>query len=95
MSDPGVAAKASSSCSAVHPAPGFFPASVRPTWVSGQIRKRRALAAGDGISPKTSCGAGRKRTRTSVAVTGRHFPARISNGTPAQRHESAASRSAT
>ena len=39
--------------------------------------------------PNTSCGGRRNRNDTSVAVTGRHLPARIRIGTSAQRQESA------
>ncbi len=42
-----------------------------------------------------SYGARLNRTVTSVAVTGRHLPARISTGTPAQRQDCTASRTAT
>ena len=33
-------------------------------------------------------------TKTSVQVTGRHFPARMKNGTPCQRHDWISRRSA-
>src|SRR3984885_15279361 len=44
--------------------------------------------------PNTSCGSGLKSISSSVAVTGRHLPTRITIGTPAQRQVSAASRTA-
>ena len=42
-------------------------------------------------SPNTSCGTGLKSIITSVAVTGRHLPALMTIGTPAQRQVSAVS----
>jgi hypothetical protein len=48
-----------------------------------------------GSIPNMSCGGALKVMAISVAVTGMHLPARIKMGTPAQRHVSAASRTAT
>src|SRR6266699_5088669 len=94
MSAPGRCAKASSCDSGSHPAPGFLPARVMVTAVSGQTRNRSSLAAGSGARPKMSRGGRRNRMVTSVAVTGRHLPARIKTGTPAQRQVSAVRRHA-
>ena len=77
------------------PPPGFLPASVRPTAVSGQTRNRSESRTANGSIPNTSCGGRRKRIFTSVAVTGMHLAARIRIGTPSQRQVSAASRTAT
>ena len=95
MSGPGCSAKLSSSASGSQPAPGFLPTSDRLTWSSGLTRNRRRLAGAWSPSPKASCGGRRKVIVTSVAVTGRHLPARIRMGTSAHRQESAASLIAT
>ena len=95
MSEPDCPANVRSSSSGSIPAPGFLPARVRPTAVSGQIRKRSESRTANGSMPNTSCGGRLKRMLTSVAVTGMHLPARIRIGTPSQRQVSAASRTAT
>ena len=84
-----------SATSGTQPAPGFFPTSVSPTSLSGQIRNRRRFAAEGGIGPRISSGGRWNRNDTSVAVTGMHFPALMTIGTSAHRHESTASRTAT
>ena len=95
MSEPGCPANARSSGCGSSPAPGFLPASVRPTAVSGQTRNRSELRTANGSIPNTSCGGRLNWMSTSVAVTGRHLPARITIGTSAHRQVSAASRTAT
>ena len=95
MSDPDCPANESSCGCGSQPAPGFFPCSTRLTRVSGQTRNRSVSAGRSGSMPNTSCGGSLKAMLTSVAVTGMHFPARISTGTPAHRHESTVSRTAT
>ena len=72
-----------------------MPASDRETAVSGQTRNRSWLRCGSGARPNRSRGGWRNLTVTSVAVTGRHLPARIRMGTSAHRHESDMSRIAT
>ena len=89
MSAPGCSANLRFSGSGSQPAPGFLPTRDSVTRFSGLIRKRRVLAVS--LRPNSSCGGRRKVTVTSVAVTGRHLPARIKMGTSAQRQESAAS----
>ncbi len=64
----------------------------------GQIRNRRALVRFLPVTPNmanTLYGTGRNLILISVAVTGMVLPARMSRGTPAHRHESSASRTAT
>src|ERR1700734_4436768 len=58
------------------------------------MRNRSALDVSTSPRPNTSCGGRLNSMNTSVAVTGRHLPARITIGTPAQRHVSAARRTA-
>ena len=95
MSEPGWTANARSSTCGSIPAPGFLPASVRPTAVSGQIRNRSESRTANGSMPNTSCGGRLKRMSISVAVTGMVLAARIRIGTPSQRQVSAVSRTAT
>src|SRR6266545_8267122 len=63
--------------------------------MSGLSRRRRWLERLPTSSPKTSSGGRRNSTTTSVAVSGRHLPARMEKGTPAQRQVSISSLTAT
>jgi hypothetical protein len=95
MSDALSSANTRSCIGGSRPAPGFFPARASPISVLGQIRNRSVLCMRVQEIPNTSKGTSRNRMPTSVAVTGVVFPARMRIGTPAQRHESSASRTAT
>jgi len=59
------------------------------------MRNRSTFKDSKGSTPNTFWGGRRNRSVTSVAVTGKHFPARMKIGTPCQRQVSTASRTAT
>src|SRR5260370_21010564 len=94
MSEPGCSANLSSSASGSQPAPGFLPTRDRVTRFAGLIRNRSvfvvALSPVLPVMSNASCGGRRKVIVTSVAVTGRHLPAPITNGTSDPRPETAA-----
>ncbi len=74
--------------------PGSLARAASESTTCGLRRKRKQLAGLVAASANSACGGRLSSTNTSVTVIGRHFPARMKNGTPAQRQESSCSRTA-